>query len=290
MGNVKEVMVEEGDRVRRGQALLRLDMRDLSSRIEQSEAMLVAAKSQQENAEAYYNRIKNLYEDKSATKQALDNATAQYESAGAQARAAESRIEEARSNLEYSIISAPFSGYVTSRSVDRGDMASPGIPLIVVEQQDSMKIVATLNEQDLAKVAVGDEALIETNQPGVSPRKAVVEAVVPSADPRTRSFRVKLVLENRDGALKSGMFARVLFKTGESPMVSVPREAVVRRGQLTGLYILDENGYTRLRWIRLGRESAEMLEVLSGLEADEKVVVAGDRLIFEGMKVQEVNQ
>lgn len=82
MGNVKEVMVEEGDRVRRGQALLRLDMRDLSSRIEQSEAMLVAAKSQQENAEAYYNRIKNLYEDKSATKQALDNATAQYESAG----------------------------------------------------------------------------------------------------------------------------------------------------------------------------------------------------------------
>ena len=133
--------------------------------------MLVAAKSQQENAEAYYNRIKNLYEDKSATKQALDNATAQYESAGAQARAAESRIEEARSNLEYSIISAPFSGYVTSRSVDRGDMASPGIPLIVVEQQDSMKIVATLNEQDLAKVAVGDEALMRPTSPVYRPAR-----------------------------------------------------------------------------------------------------------------------
>lgn len=290
MGNVTEVLVREGDRVRRGQALLRLDMRDLSGRIEQGEAMLSGAKSRLENAEAYYNRIKNLYEDRSATKQALDNALSQYESSRAEVRAAEGRLSEARSNLDYSIISAPFAGYVTSRGVERGDLASPGLPLIVLEQQDSMKIVATLNERDISAVAAGDEALVETDLPGVGRRQAVVEAVIPSADPRTRSFRVRLVLDNSDGALKSGVFARVLFRTGESPMIAVPKDAVIRRGQLTGLYTVDENNLTRLRWIRAGKESADMLEILSGLEPGENVIVAGDRVIAEGMKVQEVSR
>ncbi len=290
MGNVQQVLVDEGDRVRRGQTLVRLEMQAVSGQIEQSEAMLAAAKAQLENAEAYYNRIKNLYEDKSATRQALDNARSQYEGALAQVRAAGGGIAAARSNLDYSVLTAPFDGYVTGRSVDRGDMAAPGMPIVVIERQDSLKIVATLNEQQFGRVSAGDSAWVETDMAGPGRRLARVESVTPAADPRTRSFRVKLVLDNSDGALKSGLFARVHFATGAGQLIAVPQEAVVRRGQLTGLYTLDSSGLTRLRWVRLGKTSGEMVEILSGLSAGESVVLAGQQPVTEGLSVQEVSR
>jgi len=290
MGHVQQVLVQEGQKVKRGQTLLRLDMQAVSGQVEQSEAMLAAAKAQSENAEAYYKRIKNLYEDKSATRQALDNAQAQYQGALAQVQAAEGGIAAAKSNLAYSVLAAPFDGYVTGRTVDPGDMAAPGMPLVTVEQQDSLRILTTLNEQDLGKIAAGDEAWIETDLAGQERRTARIEAVVPSADPRTRSFRVKLVVDNKDGALKSGVFARVSFATGSGQLLAVPAEAVVRLGQLTGLYVLDSRNLTRLRWVRLGKTSGDMVEVLSGLNDGETVVLAGDRQLGEGLSVREVSR
>ena len=101
---------------------------------------------------------------------------------------------------------------------------------------------------------------------------------------------MKLVLDNSDGALKSGLFARVHFATGAGQLIAVPQEAVVRRGQLTGLYTLDSSGLTRLRWVRLGKTSGEMVEILSGLSAGESVVLAGQQPVTEGLSVQEVSR
>ena len=288
MGQVKQVNAEEGDRVSAGQALIQLDSRDISSRVEQSQAGLAAAKSQLTNASAYYERIKKLYEQKSATRQALDNARTGYEAAQAAVKAAEGRITEARASLDYTNITAPFAGFVTSRSVQKGDMASPGMPLVTVEMQDSMKILTTVSEQDVGMIEKGDAAWIETDVPGLERQTARVEAVVQGADPRTRRFRVKLVVTNLEGRLRSGMFARVYFKTGSVETVAVPDSAVVRRGQLTGLFVLDEQSRSRLRWIRLGRTSGSSVEVLSGLTPGERVVAGALRLLREGQKVEEV--
>ncbi|MBW7996383.1 MAG: efflux RND transporter periplasmic adaptor subunit [Candidatus Glassbacteria bacterium] len=286
MGHVLAVLVEEGDRVTAGQVLLRLDSKDMVSRIEQDKAGLAAAESQLENAEAYYNRIKKLYDEQSATKQNLDNARTQYEAASAGADAARNKLTGARSQLDYFNIKAPFSGFVTGRTVDKGDMGAPGAPLVTVEMQDSLKIVTSLSEKDVGRVSVGQSALVEI---GSGQFQARVESVVPAGDPATRRFKVQLVLPNEDGTLVSGMFARVLFRTGTDETISVPETAIVRRGQLTGLFVLDDENTTRLRWVRLGRTSGERVEVLSGLTAGERIVTGKLRQMREGVTVQEVN-
>lgn len=286
MGHVRAVLVEEGDRVQAGQLLLRLDSRDAASRIEQAKAALTAAESQFENADAYYERIKKLAGEQSATKQHLDNARTKYEAAKAGALAARSRVAEERSQLDYFNIRAPFGGFVTSLTVDEGDMSAPGAPLVTVERQDSLKIVTTLSEKDLGKVSAGQSVLVEI---GSGHFRARVESVLPAGDPATRRFKVRLVLPNQDGALVSGMFARVLFRTGTDKTISVPETAIVRRGQLTGLFVLDDENITHLRWVRLGRTSGERVEVLAGLTAGERVVADKLRQMREGMKVLEVN-
>jgi RND family efflux transporter MFP subunit len=286
MGHVRSVPVQEGDRVRAGQVLLRLDSRDASNRIEQAKAGLAAAESQFKNAEAYYNRIKKLHEEQSATEQHLDNALTQYEATKAGASVSRNQLAEARNQLDYFNIKAPFGGFVTSRTVDVGDMGAPGAPLVTVEMQDSLKIVTTLSERDVGKVTAGQSVLVEI---GKTRSQARVESVVPAGDPSTRRFKVRLVMQNEDGTLVSGLFARVLFQTGADETISVPESAIVRRGQLTGLFVLDSEQKTRLRWVRLGRSSGERIEVLSGLAAGERVVAGKLRQMREGMSVQEVN-
>jgi RND family efflux transporter MFP subunit len=201
--------------------------------------------------------------------------------------AAANRVNEARSQLAYSDITAPFGGYVTSRSVDEGDLSSPGEPLITVEMQDSMKVVTSLSEKDVGKVNVGQTAWVETDVPGIGLIPARVQSVVPAGDPVTRRFKVQLVVPNSNGHLVSGLFARVLFQTGEVEAVSVPEEAVVRRGQLTGLFVVDDEGLTRLRWVRLGRHSGDRIEVLSGLTAGERIVAGQLRQMREGVRIEE---
>jgi len=172
--------------------------------------------------------------------------------------------------------------------VQSGDLASPGELLLTVEMHDSMKAVTTISEQEVGLISIGDTAWVESDVPGLGRRAARVLTVAAAGDPKTRRFRVELALKNEDGKLKNGMFARVYFRTGTIESLAVPQDAVLRRGQLTGLFILDEENRSRLRWIRLGRKSEQMVEVLSGLNPGDRVVASGVGLMREGQIVREV--
>ena len=288
MVHVQQVRVEAGDRVKKGQVLVELDQKDIVSRQKQALASLSSAKSRLENANSYFKRIKKLHDEQSATDQDLDNARTQFESAQAAVTAAEGQVSEAQAHLNYSRLVAPFDGFVTAKTVETGDLASPGVPLVTVEDQDSMNIVATVNERAVGRISVGQQAWVKTEIPGSVRLPATVEAVIPSADPRTRTFQVKLVLGNPGGTLKSGMFTRVFFETGTAPILAVPDSAIVRKGQLTGIFTVDDNGLARLRWLRLGRASGDMVEVLSGLNPGDRVALSGHHLLREGQKIEEV--
>ncbi len=290
MGNVRRVLVEEGQPVRRGQTLVELDREDVQSRIEQSRAMLQAAASRMNNAKVYYERIAKLHEQQSASRQQLDNARTQYESAQAEESAAHSRVREAGSNLGYTVIAAPFDGVISEKRVQAGDLASPGQPLLTVEAQERLKVRTTVSEQELGAIAVGDTVRVETDLPGAKPLRAVVETIDPGGDPRTRRFAVKLVLLDQGEGCRSGMFARVFFRTGDEQAVAVPDSAVVRRGQLTGLYVVDDRGLSRLRWVQLGRRADQRVTVLSGLAPGDRVIVSGLRLMREGRSIEEAGR
>lgn len=285
MGWVSRIHVREGDAVRAGQALLSIDDKDLRARREQAEAGVREAEAVVANAEATAARFGNLYERKAVSKQQLDDVATGLERARAGLAQAQAARAEAGVHLGYLNIVAPAAGVVTRRMVEVGDMASPGQPLMYVDQLDRLKVVAAVGERDVALVAAGDTARIAVTSLDGAVFTAPIARVIPSANPGSRTYDVELYLDNPDPRLRPGMFARVDLTTGERRGVLVPRSAIVTRGQLTGVFLVGDDGSARLRWIRLGDERDGKVEVLSGLAGGETVVTGSATPLHEGDRV-----
>jgi RND family efflux transporter MFP subunit len=165
-------------------------------------------------------------------------------------------------------------------------MARPGEPMFVIEDLSRVEVVVTVPESDVVGLERGNPAQVHVEVLGAA-REATVESINPSGDPASRTFEVRLLLDNPDGRMKSGMFARASFARGSREGLFVPADAVVERGALRGLFVLDAAGRGRLRWIRLGRTFDSRVEVLSGLASGERYVVAPPLGFADGTPVQE---
>jgi RND family efflux transporter MFP subunit len=284
MGRVDRIVHREGDRVRAGAVLARIESREVVARVAQAEAGVAAARANEENARLMKERMVRLLAKDAAPRKGLDDAVAGYEAARAGRAAAEEAVAAARMYESYANVTAPFDGVVTSRRVEAGDMVAPGMPLFTVEDLSRMKVEAQIPESRLA--GLGPGASVEVDVPGAGGgRSATVDAVLPAADPVTRTFTVRVVLDNSDGALRSGMFARLrLPSSGEAAPV-VPRGSLVRSGPLTGVFVV-EQGVARLRWLSLGEERGDEVRVLAGLRAGERVVADPPASLEDGRAVE----
>ena len=286
MGRVDEVLVEEGDRVHRGQVLARLERRDLDAAVRQAEAAVAMAKANLVNMEAQYNRIVALHEKGSATQKNLEDVTAGYTVAQAALQQAEANLNAAKVMLSYAEIVSPIDGWVVRKMTEVGDMAAPGMPMFVVEDLSRVKVTAQVPESDVTGLAPGQQARVRIDVLGLD-ETADIWRVVPAGDPRSRTFAVQLVLKNPQGTIKSNMFARVSFDRGLRETLLVPATAIVKRGQLRGVFVLDDENRARLRWVRLGREIDGRVEVLSGLAAGDRYVVAPPPGFADGTPVED---
>jgi RND family efflux transporter MFP subunit len=186
----------------------------------------------------------------------------------AQAKAA---LQQARTGLGYTHIVAPFDGLVTEKKADVGTLASPGMPIFTVEELRRYRLEATVNETDLRYVRQGEQVSVSVDALADRELKGKVIEIVPTADAASRSFLVKVELPS-DPALRSGLFGRTQLMRGERMALLIPRTAVVERGQLQGIYVLDQNRIAALRYITLGKPSAQRVEVLAGLQAGETLI------------------
>lgn len=289
MGQVVEVNFAEGDLVRAGQLMVRIESGDLAARKAQAEAGLREARAVLAQAEKDVTRMRNLFAEEAVTQHQLDEAETGYARSRAGVAAAEDAVREAEAHLRYGRVTAPMNGLVVGKNVQPGDLATPGTPLFTLERQDSIKVVADVHERDVPYLSVGAEVEVIIRNVGTSGeeaavRRGVIETMVPAADPASRTFRVKAVIANGDGAVRSGMFARVRFPRGERAAVLVPSSAIVRRGQLQGVFTVDD-GRARLRWLRLGRPWGERIEAVSGLNGGELVVLDPDAQLRDGQPV-----
>ncbi len=286
LGRVDEVTVRLGDRVRRGQPLARLEKRDLEAAVRQAEAAVAMAETNLENAASQYRRIVELHGRGSVTDKALEDATTAERGAAAAVRQAQANLAAAQVMLDYAEIRAPLDGVITARLVEAGDMTAPGQPMFTVEDLSRVKVVLEVPESDVVGLERGDRARITVD---VLERswEARVERVIPSGDTLSRTYRVELALDNPDGSLKSGMFARASLARGTRQALLVPGSAIVRRGQLVGVFVVGADQIARLRWVRLGRDANGTVEVLSGLEPGERFVVAPPAGFLDGTRVQE---
>ncbi len=299
MGTIVEIRVHEGDRVQRGQVLAVLDEAQPRAALDHATAAdlasqqgITAADSDLALAEATFNRYQTLYEKKSVSPQEFDEVRARYQ--GAQARRdmaragqtqAKAALQQARTALSYTHILAPFDGLVTEKKADVGTLASPGLPIFTVEDLRRYRLEATVNETDLRYVRMGEQIRVIIDAVGDKELKGRVIEIVPAADSASRSFLVKIEVPS-DPALRSGLFGRAQFSRGERSSLLIPRSAVVERGQLQGIYVLDQNSVAGLRYITLGKPSGAQVEVLAGLQAGESLISDPGSRELSGKKIQ----
>ncbi|GLI36498.1 efflux RND transporter periplasmic adaptor subunit [Desulforhabdus amnigena] len=262
------------------------------SKLTAARAQVNSAQANRDNVLADFKRYQDLYRNQAATGQQLDHAKAQKDMAEAQlqaheqeVRAAQGEIEgtearkkqaeaaaaEARVLLGYTLIRAPFTGKVIKKTVDVGDMASPGQTLFIVEGESRPEIHANLSESLLPQLKVGEamevhvDALKRTFQGNL-------REIVPMSDPSTRTVLVKVSLPD-DPGLVNGLFGRLRVPYGRYESLVVPMEAVREVGQLVLVEVVDSEGYAQRRFVTLGRRHEGVVEVLSGLKENEEVIV-----------------
>ncbi|WP_165919143.1 efflux RND transporter periplasmic adaptor subunit [Sulfuritortus calidifontis] len=269
MGYIRAIDVVEGQAVKAGQRLFTIDATDARSQADQANAALADAK-------ANFDRFANLYKDEAVSRQQYEKMKLAYD----QARAA---ADSANNQLRYAVVVSPIAGVVTQKLGNAGSLASPGQPVVVVENPARLQVQTQVGEEVLRQIKPGDVVPVEVD--GMS---GVVEARVarisPAADPVSRTFLVKLDIAAP--GLKSGLFARALFKMGERDGLLVPKNALVERAGIVGLFVVDAQGMAHFRMVRTGAEHNGQVEIQAGLSAGERIVVNGADKLESGDRVQ----
>jgi RND family efflux transporter MFP subunit len=256
-GRVVEVRADAGQRVKKGEVLMRIDAREFAENAAAAEAQSIQAK-------ANYERMKNLYAQKFVSSAALDKAEADFKSAQAAAGAS-------GANYSHANITAPMSGIVAQRLTELGEMATPGKPLITVYEPKGLRVIASIPQYKLAAVKTGLKARLEFPETGQWIDAVRVE-ILPTADARSHTVTARLYLPDTVTGVIPGMAARAHFVIGSGKKLTVPPAAVLRRGEVTAVYVIDAQEQPHLRQIRLGETVGNgEVEILAGLSGGERV-------------------
>lgn len=285
LASVVAVNVHEGDRVRRGQVLVVLDDAQFRASTDRANAAVVAAEKETAAATANYTltdatlkRYQNLFDKKSVSPQEFDEVKARYSASQAQLEAAHAGQAQARAALAeaktmqgYTRLVAPFDGVITTKRVDIGTMAAPGMPLLTVENTSRYRLEASVNEADISVVHIGMAAPVTIEAAAATPVDVKVSQIIPAADPASRAFIVKFDLPDLPN-LRSGLFGRVSIPKGSRQALLVPKSAIIDRGQLQAVYLVGSDRVINFHYVTLGHASDTNLEVLSGLEPGDRIV------------------
>ncbi len=273
-GRITAVNFDVGDYVKAGQVIVRIDPAELSQAVAGSRAQVAQAEAQLANAKANYERQVQLFQQKFISQAALDRATSEYRAAQAAAQAARAGVGQTSAVRSYTTLTAPFSGVVMARHVEVGEMATPGKPLMTGFDPTDLRVVANIPQYKLAEVQKAAKASVEIPSTG-----KWIEAkgitVLPSADTATHTVKVRLDLpEGINGSIIPGIYARAYFATGEARKLVIPYSAVLRRSEITGVYVVDAKSRVSLRQVRLGEPTAKgEVEVLAGLNPGDTIAL-----------------
>lgn len=311
MAYVQQVGAQVGDRVRAGQLLITLDARDQEANVRRTEAArtevqsampeaengVAGAKANLDLAQSTFRRMEELASKKSISDQEFDEASAHlkgahadYEMARAKRVQLDSKLVQVEQEIrsagiarDYLRITAPFAGVVTAKSVEPGNLAAPGAPLLTLEQDGVYRLEASVDESKLPFVRTGQSVgvALETLDRNLTAR---VSEIVPAVDTASRAYTVKIDLPAVPN-LRSGMFGRALFPLGSREVTAIPAVALIERGQLQSVYVV-EDGAARTRLVTTGARSKGSVEILSGLSKGEQVVVPVPVGLTDGAKVE----
>jgi RND family efflux transporter MFP subunit len=268
-GRIERMLVAPGQTVKAGEQLAQLDAREIQARLDQA---LTLREQSKRDAE----RLRGLLANNAISQQ-------EFETMESRSRVAVSSVTEAETMLGYTKIVAPFDGVITRKLADVGDLATPGRPLLELDDPKALRFEADLPEGLIARVQLGAklEVRAATRDAAI---QAVVSEIAPVADPASRTFNVKLDLPDRAG-LRAGQFARVTVPVGESKALRAPVAAVTQRGQMELVFVVTDQR-AQLRLVKTGKRIGDEVELVSGVSAGERVVVEGASQLRDGQPVE----
>jgi RND family efflux transporter MFP subunit len=285
-GRIKEVNFDIGSKVKKGQVIVRIDERETAQALAGSTAQVMQAQAALQNAKAHYERSKQLFEQKYISQSGLDKALADYQMARAQAAATEAGEGQASLAYGYSAVIAPYSGVVAARLVEVGEMVVPGKPMMIGFDPAEMRVVVNVPQHRLQEIGAHPKVMVEV--PSLNKWiKAASVTVQPMADARTHSTQVRVYLPANEPGVYPGMFVRTHFVVGKANRLVIPASAVLRRSEVTAVYVADGQGGMKLRQVRLGEVTADgAVEVLAGLNPGEKVALDPNKAGMKNTKPQ----
>ena len=293
---IEKFWVNIGDYVQRGAPIAQVRATTIEQAVRQAEAALVAAKAQEANSRLEYERSVRLHDEHALSRQQLDVVKTQFEAITSQREQAEAMLETAKSQLTDAQISAPIPGIIAKRNYDAGDLASPAQPVVTIVQMRRVKVKFDVAETELGKLKLGDVGTIHVKSYPDRPFAGKVSRISPVLDRLTRMAEVEVLIDNKDMALKPGMFARVEVRTGiVENVIVVPRHATIentsmKEGSKGGVrkeyYVYVVKGTkAEQRRLEVVYANHEFLAVSAGLSEGEQVVTLGQNSLRDGATV-----
>jgi len=297
-GTVSTLKVREGDRVRKGQLLAQLDAQENQAQaaaavsgVDEAQRGLEEARSRKKLADTTFERYQKLFKEQAVTRQEFDVKQSERELASQGVARAEARLNQSREGSRaaatmsgYTRIIAPISGIISAKQVDSGATVFPGQPLMTIEDEGNYQLELAVPESLSGTVKAGSPVQV-TLDSGVTTLNLKIAEIVPVADPNSRTFIAKVNLSQK--GLASGTFGRGAIALGTSTNgMRVRKTALVERGALSFVWVVDKNSIVRMRLVKVGKNFGDKVEILSGLSDGERVVVSGVEKISEGSKVE----
>lgn len=282
MGYIRDIAVVEGQAVKQGQRLFTIDPLDIEGAVEQARLGLKQAEDAMKDAKTDFDRFENLYRDEVVSRQQYEKMKLNHDIAVSRAAQAKAGLGTAQGQMRYATVTSPINGVVTQKLANEGDIAAPGHPVLMVENPARLQVQTAVAEALYKGIRLGQEVMVEIDGQA-KPVSAKVARLSPAADPMTHTYPIKLDIAAP--GLRSGAFARVLFPTGKRSVLAVPVAAVLDRAGITGVFVVDAQGVAQYRMVRVGQVAGGLIEVLSGLNAGERVVTGNAQAVNNGDKV-----
>ena len=276
-GAITQLDVKVGDNVKTGQVLLRIDARAADQSVVASDAQVQAARASLDVATKDFERQKQLFQKAYISQAALERAESQFKVTQAQVNAQLAQAGVARTQTGFNIVRAPYTGIISEVQVTLGDMAMPGRALITIYDPAALRVTGAVPQTTLAQMPTNP--VVRAEIPGLAGSAQSITPtqvqILPTVDASTHTVQVRLDLPSGLAGLTPGMFARLWLPTSgaNASRLSVPVSALVRRAELTGLYVLDTNGRPLLRQVRVGRTTGDSIEILAGLMSGERIAL-----------------
>lgn len=277
-GNITVLPVKAGDAVKSGQLLARIDPRIASQQVLANDAQVAAARAQLSAARQEFERKRRLHDQQYISQAAFERAESAYKTAEAQTKAQLAQAGMAHVQTGLHTINAPYAGLVADVMVEQGDMAMPGQPLLTVYDPKAMRVVINVPQSQLSALAHEENVVVMIPAAVESERKLLGTQVtiLPVADAVSNMVKVRVTLPQNLISIRPGMFARANLPIADKVVkgqIYVPERAVIRRSELSAVYVVDNKGRPQLRQVRPGRVSGEHVEIFSGLQAGERIAI-----------------